>query len=61
MYFTRNEKNYVDFVTVDPDNFISEYRNIADEFTASGVEVELSKRFNSRWMATANYTVTEVD
>lgn len=61
VYFTRNEKNYVDFVTVDPDNFISEYRNIADEFTASGVEVELSKRFNSRWMATANYTFTEVD
>lgn len=61
VYFTRNEKNYVDFVIVDPDNFISQYQNIADEFTASGVEVELSKRFNSRWMATANYTFTEVD
>lgn len=61
VYFTRNEKNYIDFVTVDPDNFISEYQNIADEFTASGVEVELSKRFNSRWMATANYTFTDAD
>lgn len=61
VYFTRNEKNYVDFVTVDPDNFISQYQNIADEFTASGVEVELSKRFNSRWMATANYTFTDAD
>lgn len=61
VYFTRNEKNYVDFVTVDPVNFISEYQNIADEFTASGVEVELSKRFNRQWMATANYTYTNAD
>ena len=61
VYFTRNEKNYVDFVTVDPDNFISEYQNIADEFTASGVEVELSKRFNSQWLVTANYTFTQPD
>lgn len=61
VYFTRNEKNYVDFVTMDPYNFISEYQNIADEFTASGVEVELSKRFNRQWMATANYTYTNAD
>jgi vitamin B12 transporter len=61
VYFTRNEKNFVDFVTVDPVNFISEYQNIADEFTASGVEVELSKRFNRQWMATANYTYTNAD
>ncbi len=59
VYFTRNEKNFVDFVTVDPVNFISEYQNIADEFTASGVEVELSKRFNSRWNVMANYTFTQ--
>jgi vitamin B12 transporter len=61
VYFTRNEKNYVDFVTVDPVNFISEYQNIADEFTANGIEVELSKRFNRQWMATANYTYTNAD
>jgi len=61
VYFTRNEKNYVDFVTVDPINFISQYQNIADEFTADGVEVELSKRFNSQWFVTANYTFTQPD
>jgi len=61
VYFTRNEKNYVDFVTVDPVNFISQYQNIADEFTADGVEVELSKRFNSQWFVTANYTFTQPD
>jgi len=61
VYFTRNEKNYVDFVTVDPDLFISQYQNIADEFTADGVEIELSKRFNSEWNMTANYTFTQAD
>lgn len=61
VYFTRNEKNYVDFVTVDPDLFISQYQNIADEFTADGVEVELSKRFNSQWNVMANYTLTQAD
>lgn len=61
VYFTRNEKNFVDFVTVDPVNFVSQYQNIADEFTANGVEVELYKRFNSRWVGTANYTFTNTD
>lgn len=61
VYFTRNEKNYVDFVTVDPINFISQYQNISDEFTADGVEVELSKRFNSQWNVMANYTFTQPD
>jgi len=61
VYFTRNEKNFVDFVTVDPVNFISQYQNIADEFTADGVEVELSKRFNSQWHVMANYTFTQPD
>lgn len=61
VYFTRNEKNFVDFVTVDPVNFVSQYQNIADEFTANGVEVELYKRFNSRWAGTANYTFTNTD
>jgi vitamin B12 transporter len=61
VYFTRNEKNFVDFVTVDPVNFVSQYQNIADEFTANGVEVELYKRFNSRWAGTVNYTFTNTD
>lgn len=61
VFFTRNEKNFVDFVTVDPDLFISQYQNIDEEFTASGVEVELSKRLSPQWMATANYTYTDVE
>src|SRR5690554_3807073 len=35
VYFNRNEKNFVDFVTVNPDLFISQYQNITDKFTAS--------------------------
>lgn len=61
VFFTRNEENFVDFVTVDPDLFISQYQNIDEEFTASGVEVELSKRLSSKWMTTANYTLTDVE
>jgi len=61
VYFNRNEKNFVDFVTVNPDLFISQYQNITDKFTASGVEVEISKRFSSQWMVRANYTFTEAD
>lgn len=61
LYFTRNEKNFVDFVTIDPVNFISQYQNIGDEFEASGVEVEVSKQFGERINLRANYTNTKPD
>ncbi len=61
IYFTRNEKNFVDFITVDPENFIFEYQNIGEEFEASGIEVEVSKKFNERIGVRANYTNTQPD
>lgn len=61
VYFNRNEENFVDFVTIDPENFISQYQNIADEFEASGVEVEVSKRFDFGLNISANYTNTQAD
>lgn len=61
VYFNRNEENYVDFVTVDPELFISQYQNIEDTFEASGVEVEVSKRFGSKLNVSANYTNTQAD
>ncbi|GEQ85979.1 outer membrane protein [Patiriisocius marinistellae] len=61
LYFTRDEKNFVDFVTVDPDNFISQYQNIDEEFTASGVEVEVAAPLGNRFMFTGNYTNTQAD
>ncbi len=61
VYFNRNEENYVDFVTIDPDNFISQYQNIADIFKSSGVEVELFGKIIENLTGSANYTNTRVD
>lgn len=61
VYFNRNEENYIDFVTVDPVLFISQYQNIAETFDASGVEVEISKRFGKKLNVAANYTNTQAD
>lgn len=61
VYFNRKEENFVDFVTVDPINFISQYQNIDDEFTADGVEVEVSKHFGNKWQLHGNYTFTQPD
>ncbi len=61
VYFTRNETNFVDFVTVDPELFIFQYQNITDEFDTSGVEVEVSKQFGDWFNFSANYTNTQAD
>lgn len=61
LYFRRDEMNFVDFVTVDPVNFIFQYQNIAEEFTASGVELEVSKKWGTSLKTSANYTFTQVD
>ena len=61
VYFSRNETNYVDFVNVDPDLFIYQYQNTNDAFTASGIEIEASKKFAKKFTATANYTNTQAD
>jgi vitamin B12 transporter len=61
VYFNRNEENFVDFVTVDPDLFIFQYQNIDATFEASGVEVEVSKSFDFGLQLSANYTNTQAD
>ena len=61
VYFSRNETNYVDFVNVDPDLFIYQYQNTNNAFTASGIEIEASKKFAKKFTATANYTNTQAD
>jgi len=61
VYFQRTENNYVDFVTVDPDLFIFQYQNVGSEFMASGVEVEVTKNFGSKFNVLANYTNTKPD
>ena len=42
VYFNRNTSNFIDFVTVDAENYISEYQNIAENLNASGLEFEFS-------------------
>lgn len=59
IWFKRNNKNFVDFVTVDPVNFISQYRNIEEEFDASGVELEFQWDLNDVINISGNYTFTE--
>jgi vitamin B12 transporter len=61
VYFTRDQTNFVDFVTLDPALFTFQYQNISDEFTANGFEIEASKRFAKKFRATANYTNTQAD
>ncbi|MEP2937301.1 MAG: TonB-dependent receptor plug domain-containing protein [Gilvibacter sp.] len=60
VYFNRNEQNFVDFVTVDPDLFIFQYQNIAEEFMASGVEFTGSYK-KDKLNTTVNYTYTQTD
>ncbi|RDK87187.1 TonB-dependent receptor plug domain-containing protein [Marinirhabdus gelatinilytica] len=61
VYFNRNEENFVDFVTIDPENFISQYQNIDETFESSGVEVEIFGKIVENLTASANYTNTQTD
>lgn len=61
IYFKRFTSNYVDFVVVDPTNFMYRYENISDEFKASGVEVEFELGITSQLNLKANYTFIEAD
>jgi len=61
VYFKRNSENFIDFVTVDPVNYISEYQNVSEEFSASGVEVEFRLELLKNLDFKGNYTFTEVE
>lgn len=61
VYFNRNTKNFIDFVTVDPENYISEYQNIGEEFNASGLEFEFSLDPIEKLSLTGNYTYTKAE
>ena len=59
VYFSRNSTNFIDFITVDAENYISEYQNIAEEFQANGVEVELQWELLPKLNFNGNYTFTQ--
>ncbi|NND62571.1 MAG: TonB-dependent receptor [Flavobacteriaceae bacterium] len=61
IYFSRNEQNFVDFVTVDPNLFLFQYQNISEEFDTSGFELELSQKIGEKLDLSTNYTNTQAD
>ena len=58
VYFERKTRNFVDFVTIDAENFLSQFRNIDETFYANGVEVELKATVIPKLDLTGNYTYT---
>lgn len=61
LYFSRAEENFIDFVTVDPDNFVFQYQNTNATFSASGTEIEFEAPLFNKMQLTANYTFTQPD
>ena len=61
LYFDRKEDNRIQFVTIDPTTFESQYRNSDTMAKFNGVEVELQATPLEDLTVTANYTYTEAD
>ncbi len=61
IYFQRKEKQFIDFVLVDPDQYLYQYQNIGDDFNVSGLEVELAVPVLQKVLLNANYTYTYRD
>ena len=59
--YQRDENQFVDFVNVDPVNFIFQYQNVDAETQAQGIEVEGRYSIMDNLRLTANYTFTERD
>ena len=61
LYFDRQEEGRIDFVTINPDTFESQYQNLTDVLNFNGVEVELQARTIEGMNLTTNYTFTDAD
>lgn len=59
VYFNRKEHNYIDFL--DLGNFVYQYKNVVDDFTASGVELTTNYKFSEDVSLQANATYTKVE
>ena len=60
LYFNRNEENTVLFTTIDPVNFISQYRNAESDAKVKGAELEIASELFKDFNFSANYTFTEL-
>lgn len=61
VYFHRKEEQFVDFVLMDPELFLYQYKNVQDAFDVSGLEVELMVPFSPQVLFNVNYTFTNRD
>ncbi|TBV25616.1 TonB-dependent receptor [Meridianimaribacter sp. CL38] len=59
VYFTRNETNFIDFV--DMGNFVYQYDNVDEDFTASGLEFTANYSITNTLTLNANVTYTKVE
>jgi vitamin B12 transporter len=59
VYFNRKEDNFIDFV--DLGNFVFQYNNIDESFTASGLEFTADYKFYKDLKISANATYTKVE
>ncbi|WP_299224483.1 TonB-dependent siderophore receptor [uncultured Psychroserpens sp.] len=59
VYFNRMEEHFVDFV--DQGNFVFQYTNIEDDFTASGIELVANVKITKDLQLRTNGTYTKVE
>ncbi len=60
-YFDRREDNRIQFVTIDPVTFESQYRNAEEGANFNGIEVELQAMLLENLTISGNYTYTDAD
>ncbi|MDB4264468.1 TonB-dependent receptor [bacterium] len=58
VYFNRSEDDRIEYVTIDPNTFESQYRNSANTVHFNGVEVGFSSKPVKDFTLDANYTLT---
>ncbi len=61
LYFDRKEENRIQFVTINPETFESQYQNIGRATNFNGFELELELKPSEQLNVTANYTYTDAD
>lgn len=61
LYFDRQEQGRIDFVTINPETFESQYQNLTESLSFNGVEVELEAKPIENLNIIANYTYTKAD
>jgi len=59
VYFNRKEQNFIDFV--DQGNFVYQYKNVTEDFTASGLEFVGNYNYSDRLSIGVNATHTKVE